>query len=244
MTRLKRSREQLEKYRANTIVTFTCIKNVLNNIRLFPMLMLVGILMPIANAGEKEDISKALVKPSQDRALTSSKSVETFNGTFDGQQEFEWRAKKLVKDFSTELKKQLQQAIKSGGFEQGIVTCEKQAPLIAKQFSINGWKIKRVSNKNRNVKNKADEQEQAILELFAKMTGNEKPYHKTVERDDELIYYSSIHVQPLCLACHGDNLSEDVRESLMKAYPEDKATGYQLGDLRGMFVVEYLKSRP
>ncbi len=39
-----------------------------------------------------------------------------------------------------------------------------------------------------------------------------------------------------CLACHGpaDGLNEDVRSALAESYPDDQATGFAEGDLRGM----------
>ena len=43
---------------------------------------------------------------------------------------------------------------------------------------------------------------------------------------------------PLCLTCHGAALSPDVEAALAESYPEDHATGYSAGDLRGAFVVE------
>jgi hypothetical protein len=49
-----------------------------------------------------------------------------------------------------------------------------------------------------------------------------------------------IHLKPTCLMCHGpeDQILPDVREALAKQYPEDKATGFEEGDLRGWFWVE------
>ena len=41
----------------------------------------------------------------------------------------------------------------------------------------------------------------------------------------------------MCLQCHGQSIAPDVREKLSGLYPEDKATGYREGDIRGAFVV-------
>jgi hypothetical protein len=41
----------------------------------------------------------------------------------------------------------------------------------------------------------------------------------------------------LCLQCHGENISPEVQAELARLYPEDKATGYSAGDIRGAFVV-------
>ena len=38
--------------------------------------------------------------------------------------------------------------------------------------------------------------------------------------------------------CHGTDIKPKVKEKLDELYPEDEATGFFLGDLRGAFVVE------
>ena len=40
-------------------------------------------------------------------------------------------------------------------------------------------------------------------------------------------------VQPVCLTCHGKRLAGDVRTAIAEHYPDDRATGYALGDVRG-----------
>ena len=47
----------------------------------------------------------------------------------------------------------------------------------------------------------------------------------------------AIPTAAVCLKCHGTELTADVVDALNNAYPEDKATGYQEGDIRGAFVV-------
>jgi hypothetical protein len=37
----------------------------------------------------------------------------------------------------------------------------------------------------------------------------------------------------LCLTCHGANLAVPAQEALLQYYPDDLATGYQLGQVRG-----------
>ena len=44
-------------------------------------------------------------------------------------------------------------------------------------------------------------------------------------------------VGEVCLKCHGENIDPAVKAKLGELYPNDKATGYKLGDLRGAFTV-------
>ena len=47
-------------------------------------------------------------------------------------------------------------------------------------------------------------------------------------------------VQPLCLSCHGgpDAIPVEIAEILAERYPKDQATGYAVGDLRGVVWAE------
>jgi hypothetical protein len=41
----------------------------------------------------------------------------------------------------------------------------------------------------------------------------------------------------ICLACHGESISPDVATAIREAYPQDQATGFSLGDIRGAFTL-------
>jgi hypothetical protein len=43
--------------------------------------------------------------------------------------------------------------------------------------------------------------------------------------------------QPLCLQCHGSagDVAAETRKAILDIYPNDKATGYALNDLRGIW---------
>jgi len=48
----------------------------------------------------------------------------------------------------------------------------------------------------------------------------------------------SIATEPGCLACHGSEVAEPVRAAIAERYPDDHATGFAVGDLRGALWVE------
>ena len=52
-------------------------------------------------------------------------------------------------------------------------------------------------------------------------------------------YVEPIFLQPMCTTCHGDSLSEPVARQIAELYPEDAATGFKEGDLRGVFWAEF-----
>ena len=52
-------------------------------------------------------------------------------------------------------------------------------------------------------------------------------------------YAEPIIVQPMCLACHGESLAPEIAAKISEAYPDDQATGFKVGDFRGVFWVEF-----
>ena len=54
-----------------------------------------------------------------------------------------------------------------------------------------------------------------------------------------------IVLQPMCLGCHGpaDRISPEVRQLLADRYPQDRATGFTNGEIRGWYWVEMPKPR-
>ena len=57
--------------------------------------------------------------------------------------------------------------------------------------------------------------------------------------DNRTGYVEPIVTQPLCLACHGSSLAPEIAERLAADYPDDRATGFEVGDLRGVFWAEF-----
>jgi hypothetical protein len=47
-----------------------------------------------------------------------------------------------------------------------------------------------------------------------------------------------IRMKGICRKCHGPRIEPDVKDRLRELYPEDEATGFKKGELRGMFWVK------
>jgi cytochrome c551/c552 len=152
-------------------------------------------------------------------------------------------ARGLVKGFFTELKGELQSAIKEGGPAHAIGVCQEVAPSIAGKMSENsGWSVGRTALKVRNPRNTPSVRERAVLMEF-KQRHAEGESFKTmesatvVEEGDRryLHYMKAIPTQQVCLACHGSNVKKPVEEAIAAQYPADAATGFEKGELRGAF---------
>lgn len=144
------------------------------------------------------------------------------------------------------FKKNLQQALKSGlaeGPGEAIQVCRVKAPGIAEALSIDGVRVGRSSHKLRNPDNEAPEWVRPIMQAYLDDPTTRLP--QAVELAGNLRgYVEPIVVQPLCLTCHGSELAPDIRTRITELYPDDRATGFEAGDLRGVFWLEYPAEAP
>jgi len=86
--------------------------------------------------------------------------------------------------------------------------------------------------------------EMAVLEGFAQQKADGKPvgelvWKEVVEVDGKptLRMMKAIGTEEVCLTCHGAAINPAVLEKIQALYPDDKATGFMLGDIRGAFSV-------
>ena len=139
------------------------------------------------------------------------------------------------------FKRDLQQALLNGlaqGPEEAVAVCKLKAPEIADALSLNGVRLGRTSNRLRNPSNIGPEWVAPILESYVNNPSDREPRTVSVS-NNRSGYVEPIILQPVCLSCHGSSLSPEVSSRITEAYPEDHATGYQVGDLRGVFWVEF-----
>ena len=147
------------------------------------------------------------------------------------------RGAALLKPF----KQQLQQALRGGleqGPEQAISVCKDKAPAIAARLSTDGIAVGRSSHKLRNPANAAPAWVTPVLTAYLETKGDFAPATVTLP-DERVGYVEPILLQPLCLTCHGEVLAPGIAERIAAAYPHDAATGFESGDLRGVFWVEF-----
>lgn len=153
-----------------------------------------------------------------------------------------------AKTFMESLKSVLIKEIQTHGIVSAVSVCSDTAQLLTSNYGISkGIHIKRVSFKNRNPMNVPDEFESKVLNMFEEMHSKnqikqETEYVELVEENgiSKVRYMKPILVQPECLSCHGkeEQISPQVKEVINKIYPDDKAKGYQMGDLRGAVSIQ------
>lgn len=155
-------------------------------------------------------------------------------------------SREVAQAFSKELREQLMQAMQSGGPVEAIAVCNTAAPEIARMHSeAQGWSVGRTSLKPRNPGSAPDAWETAVLQQFEqrKAAGEDPAALEfaevvTTEAGQVFRYMKAIPTAEPCLACHGSNVAPDVAAKLQELYPQDQATGFDVGDLRGAFTIE------
>ncbi len=148
-----------------------------------------------------------------------------------------------------QLGQKLKGAIANEGPLAAVSVCKEAAPAIAKDLSAqHGAQVTRVGTRVRNPKMGVPNawQKEALAEFEARLEKGEKPadleYWKVVDGSDgkrELRYAKAIVTQQLCVTCHGkpEDIPTPLLEKIRAEYPDDQATGYSVGKLRGAVVV-------
>lgn len=143
----------------------------------------------------------------------------------------------IIDEFQVQLKQQLGAAMKRGGPTEAIDVCAKQAPLITQTLSAQyNVQLQRISDKFRNPSNRPSAAQASALEYFKADAYNSDVYAQALGSNQSL-YAKPIKTDGICLACHGQAIATEVKQALEKHYPRDQATGYELGELRGIFSI-------
>ncbi|TGD74839.1 DUF3365 domain-containing protein [Mangrovimicrobium sediminis] len=156
----------------------------------------------------------------------------------------EARSQALAAEFQQTLGGKLQAAIASGGPVAAIGVCSEAAPAVAAELSErSGADVSRTALRTRNPDNAADADARATMERFAAdlsgAAANTALESFTVHEDGSARYMKSIDTAPKCLLCHGDNLAPVLRDEIARQYPQDTATGFSAGELRGAFLIDW-----
>lgn len=120
-------------------------------------------------------------------------------------------------------------------FKEVCGSVKKRAMAIAGK---NGFKIRHAAVKFRNPKHAPTSEELSIIEGF---TEKNAPISVSgmieIEGKDYYRYSAPIYVEKACLSCHGKK--EDRPAFIVKKYPQDRAYGFNEGDLRAIISVSF-----
>ncbi|MFN3335001.1 MAG: DUF3365 domain-containing protein [Caldilinea sp.] len=139
------------------------------------------------------------------------------------------------------LSVELATALTNGGPAAAVIICRDRAPAIAAEIeAASGVDIERTALRVRSQANAPDDWEMATMRSFmARRDAGEEwaGMYATRIEGRQLNWMRPIPLGGMCATCHGDpaSFTQGTRLALGEAYPDDQATGFKPGELRGAF---------
>ncbi|MCP5518661.1 MAG: DUF3365 domain-containing protein [Verrucomicrobiales bacterium] len=201
--------------------------------------LLTGIALLLTACGERSSPPPPSPAPPDAGATTAS--------TVDPAELARQRGVLIVQQAFTMLSSNLARAIQTGGISNALSYCSVKAlPLTQLVGDTNRVRLRRVTHKPRNPANRASAAELGILAGFQSALAagrtNPPPVLTTNDAGGLSLHAPIVLNNPLCLNCHGrpgDQILPENVTLLARLYPTDEATGFTLGDLRGMWCVDF-----
>lgn len=175
---------------------------------------------------------------STEEAKLPNSNVETANDLSELQQTQRNTAAAAKDKLFKSLLGQLTTSIGEKGIAKSIEVCKTEAPQLASSIGEEmNLKIGRTSLLLRNDKNSPPDWAASFVEDRTETEVN------VDIGNDSLGVLFPIRLKEACIKCHGqaDKIGPEVAKALSAHYPNDKATGFREGDLRGYFWVEVPK---
>lgn len=155
------------------------------------------------------------------------------------------KSRATVDEYMQSLKGELQEGMQQGGPVNAIGVCKLTAPGIAGTYSAKtGWEVGRTSLRVRNPENAPDAWELGVLKGFEKRKAAGEPlagmeFYEVTRHEGKKVfrYMKAIPTAGLCTVCHGDPLDPEAAKQISELYPQDQATGFRVGDIRGAFTI-------
>lgn len=200
-------------------------------------------IITLSSCGSNERVSKEVFDE-----VNKSMEVKKVNEADMIQKAMEW-GNEISQEAQESLIKALQNAISEKGVPGAIEFCNVEAlPILQEVADKYSVEIRRASFDYRNPADKPTDYEKGILDAYAYNAENSianEPNIQKLDNGDVLFYTKAIQIpNTLCLNCHGTvgkEISPETSAKLKELYPEDKAFGHEVGDLRGMWSIRIPK---
>ncbi len=141
-------------------------------------------------------------------------------------------ARRALAPLKRGLQETLTEALAASGPAGALSACRMEAPKVTGDAQTLQVEVGRAALRARNPDNHP---EPWMKPLIANLTPQPGVFETVELPDGRMGYVEAIPMQAMCLQCHGSELGADVTAALAQSYPNDEATGFQVGDLRGVF---------
>jgi hypothetical protein len=151
---------------------------------------------------------------------------------------------KIVAHTFDTLRSSLLQTITSQGFPGAITFCSEKAYTITGAHT-DSVTVRRTALRYRNPDNRPDSLELTVLNAMDAQVKSAKSAVVHLVRNSsssEIHFFKPIMLQPVCLNCHGDpakQIQPATLSRIRELYPEDQATNFKEGDLRGVWHIVF-----
>ncbi|MDO8836079.1 MAG: DUF3365 domain-containing protein [Vicinamibacterales bacterium] len=155
------------------------------------------------------------------------------------------KAEQAMNALQQALLTELSAAMKQGGPPAAITVCHDQAVAIADKVAREqGIALGRTSHRLRNPANAPRPWAKAAVEQSAGAKAA-SAQRLVVDLGERVGVLRPIGTADMCLRCHGapDAVRQQIGSSLAASYPQDQATGFAAGDLRGWMWAEVPKAK-
>lgn len=152
----------------------------------------------------------------------------------------------VAQSFQADLQAQLKVAIAAGGPKDGVSVCQQAAPAIAlAQSEASGAAVSRIAEKHRNP---AGGVPAALSDAYAALKAapvvdgqpNLQIVRTSSGAEAKVHFLSAIPMQEKpCAVCHGTAIDPALKAHIDALYPDDLATGFKPGDLRGALLISW-----
>lgn len=139
------------------------------------------------------------------------------------------------------LEARLQRSFQEGGPVAAISVCRLEAPALTREVGAGaGMELGRTSHRLRNPDNAPRPWVRPYLARHAGQLARDLSPEVVELPGGRLGVLAPIGIQPQCLTCHGPRaaMAAPLAEALKSRYPQDQATGFRPGELRGVFWAE------
>jgi len=144
------------------------------------------------------------------------------------------QANDALGELKKSFKARLGEVLPEGGPTAAVAVCSTEAQALTAALSATvGGRVGRSSTKLRNPENEGPRWVREWLEAADEDTAG---ISEVVDGKARVL--KPIVVEPPCMACHGVDIDPAVATVLAERYPDDAATGYGIGDLRGAMWAE------
>lgn len=176
----------------------------------------------------------------QDSSQTETAPIDTAAVIQEG--------KTIVQSTFTTLSSNLSGALKEGDVAHALQFCNVEAMPLTDSLSTHyGIEIRRASHRPRNPQNQADSLELASIQSYIDQLEKDGELKPIVHnRRGQILFHAPIRIAgDLCLNCHGSpgtDIAQTDLEVIRELYPEDEATGFEMGELRGIWSIGFPES--